>query len=203
MKSGHWHAAVTAQILAAIVIAAAAVFVPGVACGGQSVAVDAHMEGDALAVDARATIRASLALIWRTLTDYDHLADFIPGMNRSRVLQRHGGRVVVEQTGEAKVLIFSYPIDVVVESDEQYPAKIGVRILRGNLRQLAGAYRIDAVFGMRDEYVLRWQGIIEPDIPLPLFITAPGLRETIAEQFLGMIGEIERRRIGQADRPPD
>ncbi|HYZ41455.1 MAG TPA: hypothetical protein VE687_12640 [Stellaceae bacterium] len=48
--------------------------------------------------------------------------------------------------------------------------------------------------------MLRWQGIIEPDVPLPLFITAPGMRETIADQFLGMINEIERRGALQANR---
>jgi ribosome-associated toxin RatA of RatAB toxin-antitoxin module len=203
MKSGHRHARVTGPILGAIAMAAATVFASGVACGAEDATVDARMEGNALAVDARATIRASLRLIWRTLTDYDHLADFIPGMKRSRVLQRHGDRVVVEQTGEARFLIFSYPIDVVVESEEHYPVTIGVRVLRGNLRQLAGAYRIEALSGARDQFVLRWQGIIEPDIPLPLFITAPGLRETLAEQFFGMVGEIERRGVVQANRRPE
>lgn len=182
--------------MAAISIAA------GAARSAQDVAVDAQMEGNALAINAHATIRAPLPLIWRTLTDYDHLADFIPGMKKSRVLERRGGRVIVEQIGEAKLLIFSYSIAVVVESEEHYPATIGVRVLTGNLRQLAGAYRIETVSGARDQFVLRWQGIIEPDIPLPLFITAPGLRETVAAQFFGMIGEIERRGMLPANGRP-
>jgi hypothetical protein len=100
-------------------------------------------------------------------------------------------------------LIFHYPIAVVVESDEHYPAMIGVRVLSGNLKQLAGGYRIETAPGGRDQFVLRWQGIIEPDIPLPLFMTAPGLRETVTEQFLGMIDEIERRGILQANSRPE
>jgi ribosome-associated toxin RatA of RatAB toxin-antitoxin module len=192
-----------ARFSAAVVVALATLMVPSAARCAQDVAVEARVEGNALAIDARATIHASLPLIWRTLTDYDHLADFVPGMKTSRVRERHGPRVVVEQNGEAKLLIFSYPIAVVVESEEHYPNTIRVRVLSGNLRQLAGAYRIDAVSGRRDEFVLRWRGIIEPDIPLPLFITAPGLRETVAEQFFGMIGEIERRGALQANRRPE
>jgi hypothetical protein len=46
---------------------------------------------------------------------------------------------------------------------------------------------------------LWWEGIIEPDIPLPLFIAAPGLRETLADQFDGMVEEIERRGLLQAN----
>ncbi|HYZ41454.1 MAG TPA: hypothetical protein VE687_12635 [Stellaceae bacterium] len=48
------------------------------------------------------------------------------------MLERHGNTVTVEQSGEARLLIFRYPIAVVVQSDERYPATIGVRVLRGN-----------------------------------------------------------------------
>jgi ribosome-associated toxin RatA of RatAB toxin-antitoxin module len=164
------------------------------AWSAQDVAVDAEVQGNALAINAHATIRAPLPLIWHTLTDYDHLAEFIPGMKKSRVVERRGSTAIVEQIGEASVLVFRYPIAVVVQSDEHYPATIGVRVLYGNLKQLAGAYRIEDVFGTRDEFVLRWRGVIEPDIPLPVFIIAPGLRDSVTDQFLGMIREIERRR---------
>lgn len=203
MASGNRPSGIAVRILAAIAIATVTAFAAGAAHSAQDVAIDARIKGNALAIDARATLRTSLPLIWRTLTDYDHLADFIPGMNKSRVLERRGARVIVEQTGEAKVLIFSYPIAVVVESEEHYPITIGVRVLTGNLRQLAGAYRIERVSGAYDQFVLRWRGIIEPDIALPLFITAPGLRETVAEQFFGMIREIERRGMLQANGRPE
>src|SRR5215469_11003674 len=181
------------------VTAAAALALACDAHGAQDVGLDAQLRGHVLAVSAHATIRAPLPVIWHTLTDYDHLAEFIPGMKASRVLQRRGGTVTVEQTGEAKFLIFYYPIAVIVQSDERYPATIGVRLLSGNLRQLAGAYRIENVRDNRDQFVLRWEGIIEPDIPLPLSIAAPGLRETLADQFDGMVDEIERRGILQAN----
>jgi hypothetical protein len=170
------------------------IIVSQAAWSAQDVAVDTQRRGNALAISARATIRAPLSLIWRTLTDYDHLAEFIPGMKRSRLVERRGGTAIVEQIGEARFLVFHYPIDVVLESKEHYPRTIGVRVLAGNLRQLAGAYRIDTVSGAPDEFVLRWQGIIEPDIALPLFITAPGLRGTVTDQFVGMVREIERRQ---------
>lgn len=188
-------------------VAAAAAVAGSVAAApahcAQDVAVDAQLEANALVISARATISAPLPLIWRTLTDYDHLAEFVPGMKRSRLLERHGGTAIVEQLGEAKFLIFHYPIAVVVQSDEHYPATIAVRVLSGNLRQLAGAYRIDKLPGATDQFVLRWRGIIEPDIALPLFITAPGLSDTVADQFRGMVREIERRAAGSANRRRD
>lgn len=188
---------------AAVAAVAAIMLAAGAAWSAQDVAVDTERQGNALAISAHATLRAPLRLIWQTLTDYDHLAEFIPGMIKSRVLERRGSTAIVEQTGEARLWIFRYPIEVIVESDEQYPTAIGVRVLTGNLKQLAGAYRIESMRGVRDEFVLRWRGIIEPDIFLPLFIAAPGLRQIVADQFFGMIGEIERRGARRANRRPD
>ena len=188
-SSEMWRIAIIA-VLATIVFA-------HTARSAEDVAVDAQSHGNALAITAHATIRAPLPLIWRTLSDYDHLAEFIPGMKNSHVIERRGSTAIVEQTGEARVFIFRYPITVIVEADEHYPVSIGVRILNGNLRQLAGAYRIDTVYGSRDEFRLQWRGIIEPDVPLPLFLMAPGLRDAVEDQFLGMIREIERRRAVQ------
>jgi ribosome-associated toxin RatA of RatAB toxin-antitoxin module len=175
-------------------LAAALAFLTiGAASAADEVAVTAERDGDGVAIVARATIRSPLTVIWRTLTDYDHLADFIPGMKASRVLWRRGNRAAVEQTGEASFLLFRFPIRVVVEADEHYPAQIGVRVLSGNLRRLAGAYRIDAIAGAAGEYRLQWRGVVEPDTALPLFITAFAVRESVADQFRGMVNEIERR----------
>jgi len=42
--------------------------------------------------------------------------------------------------------------------------------------------------------VLRWPGIIERSISLPLFITVPLMRASISGGFRGMVKEIERRQ---------
>jgi ribosome-associated toxin RatA of RatAB toxin-antitoxin module len=165
----------------------------GVALAAEQVSVEASRQGTAIAIRARATIKAPYALIWRTLTDYDHLSEFIPGMITSHVIERRGGAAIVEQTGEAGFLFFTYPIDVVVESREEPPGFIGMRVLKGNLKQIDGGYRIEEISGKDDEYVLRWSGIVERPTLLPLFITVPLMRANIADQFRGMVNEIDRR----------
>ena len=172
---------------------AACAFCTGFAFGADQVSVSAARHGSAVAVQARATLGAPLEVIWGALTDYDNLSKFIPGIDKSRVTTRTGSTVTVEQTGYASFLIFDYPIQVLVSSEEQYPSAIRVRLLSGNLRQLDGAYRIESVEGRNDRYVLHWSGIIEPDTVLPLFITVPLMRTNVRDQFLAMIREIERR----------
>src|SRR4029078_10880471 len=83
------------------------------------------------------------------LTDYDRLAEFIPGMRRSRVLERRGASVIVEQSGEARFLFFAIPIEVTLATLEQPPRSIEASMLKGNLKRLHGTYRIEPRAGSR------------------------------------------------------
>ena len=82
----------------------------------EPVSIRASGRGSAVEIEARATLKAPYALIWQTLTDYDHLSDFIPGMLKSQVVDRRGNAAIIEQSGNATILFFNYPIDVVIES---------------------------------------------------------------------------------------
>lgn len=170
----------------------------GAAQAAEQVSIEASSRGSAVEIDARATVRAPYALIWQTLTDYDHLSEFIPGMIKSHVVDRRGNAAIIEQSGKATILFFNYPIEVVIESLENPPAFIGVRVLKGNLKQLEGGYRLEKVADKRDEFVLYWSGLIEPALPVPLFISMPLLRANIKDQFRGMVREIERREALRA-----
>ena len=57
----------------------------------EDLLVEATRKGAYIEVRARATIDAPLSVIWTTLTDYDRLSEFIPGMKRSRVTSRRVG----------------------------------------------------------------------------------------------------------------
>jgi hypothetical protein len=179
------------SLLCALFIAAASV----PCLGAADLAVHTARRGSAVEVDARATLRAPLQLIWQTLTDYDRLSEFIPGISRSRLLEYRGGAAIVEQSGEAGFLFFHLPINVVVESLEKAPDVIEVRVLRGNLKQLQGRYRIEVASGSGPTHVLRWTGVIEPEHPLPPLVGEWLMRSTLTHQFRGMVDEIERRAL--------
>lgn len=153
--------------------------------------VEATRYGTAVQVSVRTTIKAPLALIWNTLTDYDHLAQFIPGMKKSRLVERQGKVAVIEQSGYAYLWFFHFPIDVTVEVTEHPSSAIQVRLLKGNLKRLEGHYEIEKIAD--DLYALRWSGTIEPGVAVPGFLATDLMRKNISEQFLGMVDEIERR----------
>jgi len=175
-------------------IGAAWLAVASLAGAADGLRVVATSSGTGVAVSAVASIRAPQELIWKTLTDYEHLAEFIPGIRHSQVIGRRGSAAIVQQDGQAGILFFTYPIKVVVESAEYPPHTITIRVLSGNLKQLEGRYLLERGIG-EDDYILRWHGIIEPEITLPAFITVPLMRSNIEDQFVGMVHEIERRNL--------
>lgn len=157
------------------------------------VTIHAEKQGGAVAIEARAQLTAPLPLIWATLTDYDHLANFVPGMQQSRVIERRGAAAIVKQLGEAGLFFIKRPIDVVVESLEIPPHVIEIRVLSGNLKKLDGRYQIEPDAHAPGHFVLRWFGVIEPQEGLPPIVGVPILRLNIGDQFRGMVREIERR----------
>lgn len=158
--------------------------------------VEAERKGAYVEVRARATIVAPLALIWATLTDYERLPEFIPGLRKSRVVSRNGPVAIVEQSGEARFLIFSFPIDVTLEAVEKPPSSLRVRALSGTLRYLDGGYRVEPDSG-GSRHVLHWVGMLSPDISLPPLFGEVVMRMSIEDQFTGMVREIERREASR------
>ena len=173
-----------------IALAAAAHALPGHAA--EELVVEAERRGDGVEVKARALVAAPVALAWQVLSDYERLPRFIPGITRSIVRQRQGNRMLVDHSGEARFLFFSFPIEVTLEVLESPLDWIESRSVAGNVRRMSGRYDLSPDperGGMR----LRYWGLIEPDFDLPPIIGAAALRSTVEEQFMAMVAEIERR----------
>jgi ribosome-associated toxin RatA of RatAB toxin-antitoxin module len=156
----------------------------------DNVSVETQRHDGALQVVCRALLEVSAELAWQTLTDYDHLAEFVPGMQRSRVISRNGPLSVVEQVGMARFLFVSIPIEVTLATTEHPPGMIEARMTKGNLKRLEGVYRIEPQAGGRVQ--VSWDGLIEAE-SMPPLIGELLLRSAIEDQFRGMVREIERR----------
>ncbi len=158
----------------------------------EGLSVQATRRGERFEVRARAEIAAPAAVVWEVLTDYARLPAFIPGLSRSVVRLREGNRVVVEQSGEARFLLFSLPIEVQLEVMERPPDSIASRVIGGNLRRMNGRYEL-LPGTSRGTVLLVYSAEIVPDFQLPRFLGAMALRSSIEEQFFAMVAEIERR----------
>lgn len=160
------------------------------ASAAEDLSVETLRRGSAVEVKAYALIDAEYATVWSTLTDYDRLAEFVPGMSSSRVLEHRGNVWTVEQRGETRFLFFSYPVAVTVMVTARPPHALDVQLLQGTLRRLDGGYRVEQASG--GKIALRWIGLVEP-ASLPPLLGELLMRASIRSQFAGMVREIERR----------
>jgi carbon monoxide dehydrogenase subunit G len=164
----------------------------GLAPAADDLAVEVERNGRSFAVRAAAKLVAPRALVWEVLTDYDNLARFIPGLSKSKVELRVGNRVLLEQKGEARFLVFSYPIEVRLDVLESPTDSISSRRVGGNLRRMTGRYDLHL---SREGTVLRYTGELEPDFALPPIIGTLALRTMVEEQFAAMVAEVDRRAL--------
>jgi ribosome-associated toxin RatA of RatAB toxin-antitoxin module len=172
---------------------------PAAAGAAEDVVVEAERRGRSVSVRANAVLFAPVTVAWQVLTDYERLPAFIPGIAKSSVRAREGNRLLVEQAGAARFLIFSFPIEVRLEVVESPPHAVSSRALGGNLRRMDGRYEL-APDAVRGAVTLRYNGEIEPEFTLPPVIGLAALRHMVEEQFTALVAEIERRAAAAAPK---
>ena len=167
-------------------------------------------DGDKFHVRARATLAVDPRIAWETITDYERMRDFLPSVERSRVVARNGTRQVVEHNGVFPLFFFDVPVRVRLAVQLQPYERVVARSEAGTvdgepqtLRSFVGTYdlaviTVDRRAGVRIEYESRFE-LTEPLPPIigELFGTAM-VTKTVRSQFEAMLREMQRRQAGRA-----
>lgn len=198
----------------ALTLALAALLQPLAAAAVPApITVEVERDGDRFSILARADLAADARSAWDTLTDYPRLSQFVPGINRTRVLARSGRaggeeRLTVEYLGRFKLLFLTLPtqlwLDVQHQPFTDVIAQSAARVPDGaapTLTAFRARYALAVVGGghagaaprVRLEYSAQFT-LAEPLPPVigPLFGTS-AVRAAVREQFAAMVAEIERR----------
>lgn len=170
--------------------------------------IDVRRESGVFVVRAEVDLQADQRTAWLTVTDYEQLPRFVPGIRSAKVLARvaSGGteRLLVEHAGEFRFLVFTQPVQVWLEVTHEPPQRVlarsvlpsGIGPERSTLREFEGSYELSALDDGRTRFVYRAR--FEPVQTLLPVLGTILVRHTIAEQFAAMTAEIERR--GEANR---
>jgi len=130
-------------------------------------------------------------LALEVMTDFDHMADFMPNLLLSKLLSRNGNVYRIAQQGAANFGPLSFPF----ESERQIEVFPDGRLvslgLSGSPRSLHSELRISAVAGgSRLDYRVE----MVPDRWLPSGLAVQFMRHELAEQFIALGREMERRQ---------
>jgi len=157
----------------------------------QHVEIETHRKDETITVEVSAEMQVDPRTVWNVITDYDHLARFIPYMSSSRVLQRDADRVIVEQTGELVFLFFRQPVEAKLAVVESPPTRVTARAIGGNLKELDGRYTVET---LPSGYTrLTYSGRLVPDFDVPPVVGRIALQRVMSRQFDAMVREIVRR----------
>lgn len=159
------------------------------AAPAADITVGVSRRGETLHVTASAEIEGSIARTWQVLTDYNRLAEIVPDLRVSRIISREGNLVQLEQKGEARLLFFSFPLDVRLAITEHPRERIVSRAVAGNFRDMRGAYTLE---GRAGRVLLRYTGSMIPDFYVPPLIGTWVLRHNVETTFQALVEEIER-----------
>jgi ribosome-associated toxin RatA of RatAB toxin-antitoxin module len=94
---------------------------------------------------AQVLINSTLDTAWSVLTDYDKLAQFVPNLESSKILESQGNRTIVEQVGARQVLFVRVRSRVRSELKETAKTRIDFQLLEGDLAKLQGYWQVEPV----------------------------------------------------------
>lgn len=102
-------------------------------------------EGRERQISARIHLPYSIEQVWQILTDYDHLAEFIPNLAKSRRITHPQNGIRIEQIGTQALLKFKFCARVVLDMVEQFPHQLDFQMVEGDFKSFGGSWKLRPV----------------------------------------------------------
>lgn len=142
-------------------------------------------------ISARGEVAAAPAAVWRILTDYEHMAEFVPDLERARVLSRSGDEAVIEQFGVARFLFFRRAIRLVVQARERPITQIDISLVDGDMKLYHCTWQLTAVpatGGTRVDY----RGTLAPKFYVPGMMGSSMVRADVERMMTAVMRRLDR-----------
>ncbi|MEH2420892.1 MAG: SRPBCC family protein [Nostoc sp.] len=94
-------------------------------------------------ISAKVQIPQPVEQIWKVLTDYEALPDFIPNLAKSRLIEHPNGGIRLEQVGSQRLLNFNFWARVVLDLEEYFPKEINFRMVEGDFKGFSGSWCLE------------------------------------------------------------
>ncbi len=172
------------------------------------VQVEVRRQGRRFEAEAVLDLAADARTVWETITDYEALPRFMPGIRACRVVGREaagrtGEDLVVEQEGEFRFLLFAQPMTVLLDIthrrqrvaeakarsfDLGFLKRSAIDVFEGRY-ELAPATARAAAPGVQ----LRYSAVIGLRLPPPPAVGSVAVRQNLATQLEAVAAEVARR----------
>ena len=143
-------------------------------------------------VDATGTVAAPLPKVWRILTGYERMAEFVPDMESCRILSRNGNEVILEQFGVARFLFMSKAIHLIVRATEQPMSSIDISLISGDMKHYESHWELIPVPETGGTRIV-YSGKMIPNFYVPGILGSKLIRSDIERMMNAVLARIDRR----------
>ncbi len=181
------------RIVAALVLLLA--LGPVCANGVAPVVADADVlverAGSSFSVEVAVHVPVPVAVAWAVLTDFDHMADFVPNLKSSQVVERGDSTLRISQKGTVRYGLFSSDFESMREIRLVPQREIHSHAVGGSAKRMDSVMRLQ---GEEGGTRLRYSLQVQPAVWFPPLIGPALVRHEIAEQFSAILREMVRRK---------
>ena len=175
----------------------------------DEVKVEVRRSGRRFEAEVVLDLAADPQTVWDTITDYDGLPSFMPGIHACRVIERQtlskeAEQLVVEQHGEFRFLLFAQAMAVRLDIEHRQHRVAEARAVsfdlgpfkRRAIDVFEGRYELTPQTRRQSEpgTRLRYVAVIALRLPPPLAVGAIAVRQNLAAQLQAVAHEVGRRR---------
>ncbi|HAT29953.1 MAG TPA: cyclase/dehydrase [Janthinobacterium sp.] len=136
-------------------------------------------------VESSGTVQAPPATVWRVLTSYDRMNEFVPDLASCRVLSRSGNEAIVEQFGIARFLFMSKSIHLIVRATENQPTSIDIALISGDMKHYESHWELVPLPETGGTRIL-YTGKLMPNFYVPGILGAQMVRGDV-ERMMGAV----------------
>jgi ribosome-associated toxin RatA of RatAB toxin-antitoxin module len=131
--------------------------------------------------------------IWKVLTDYEALVEFIPNLTKSRLLEHPQGGIRLEQIGSQRLLNFNFCARVVLDLEEHFPKQITFSMVEGDFKDLSGSWNLEpqslnGILGTNLSYIIQ----VWPKRTMPLTMIERRLSKDLHSNLLAIYQRVEK-----------
>ena len=142
-------------------------------------------------IAATTTVNADANVLWATLTDYNNLASFVPGMTLSRLVpSTKPGVKLVELKGEGGLVALILPDHFFLAMEERPYDYIGFRSVSGSGGMMQGEW---VITGSRSPVQLSYRATVVPLFPPPPMVSDGYVQNEIRLRLDAVSREAEKR----------